>query len=278
MAGHTSMSKRAFDEKLAALEALRSKPESAAPAVRKTLAGRSNFLAAKAAALAADLHLAELIPDLAAAFGRFPDAAADPQCWAKHAIVKALKDLAHREPDVFLRGLRHVQMEPVYGGRSDSAATLRGACALALIECRIDDLTLLNCLAEALADSEKVVRVDAAVALSSCGVPEASALLRLKALSGDPEPEVTGQCLASLLSLSPDAVDFAARFLDSPDADLQIEAVAALAQSPAPAALPALRRYWEKILPPEVRRAAHTILAASRHREAFPPPATGRTL
>ena len=41
----------------------------------------------------------------------------DPQCWAKNAIVKALKDLNHDDPAVFLRGIEHVQMEPVWGGR-----------------------------------------------------------------------------------------------------------------------------------------------------------------
>ena len=39
-----------------------------------------------------------------------------------------------------MRGLRHIQMEPVWGGQADSAATLRGTCALALIDCQLDEL------------------------------------------------------------------------------------------------------------------------------------------
>ena len=37
---------------------------------------------------------------------------------------------------MFLRGMKHIQPEPSYGGPSDSAATLRATCALALVQCR----------------------------------------------------------------------------------------------------------------------------------------------
>ncbi|MEP6962971.1 MAG: HEAT repeat domain-containing protein, partial [Acidobacteriota bacterium] len=140
---------------------------------------------------------------------------------------------------------------------------------LALSDCRLDDLTLLNCLADALADPEKTVRVDAALALSRAGVPEAAALLRLKALSGDAQAEVVGQCLASLLALSPrDGVPFAVRFLKSKDDELRMEAAAALAQSRESAALDALKLFSRERLPADLRRALFTFLAASPQREA----------
>lgn len=271
------MSKRPFDQKLEALDALRASPppDTAAftSSIAKSLADRNNFVVSKAAALAADFHHPTLIPDLLTAFDRFMQdpAKSDPQCWAKNAVVKALKDLGHTDAAVYLRGMRHIQMEPVWGGQADSATTLRATCVLALLDCRIDDLTMLTCLAEALADPEKPVRIDAARALSGAGIPEAAALLRLKALSGDSEPEVVGQCLASLLTLQPDAVEFAARFFNSPEPELQVEAVAALAQSGASAALPALQEFWKRRLLPEVRHATHTILAACRYRDEFPP-------
>ena len=267
------MKKHALDAQIAALDALRSAPESVETLdhVRKALRDRNNFLVSKAAALAGDWHMPALVADLLAAFERFLANAAktDPQCWAKTAIVKALKDLAHRDADVYLKGIAHVQMEPVWGGQADSAAALRGACALALPDCRLDDLALLTCLAGALADAEKPVRVDAALALSVTGVPEAAPLLRLKALLGDADPEVTGQCLASLLSLAPaDGVPFAVRFLGSKDDDLRMEAAAALAQSREPSALNALKTFWRERLPQHLRQAVLTFLAASPQREA----------
>jgi HEAT repeat protein len=266
------MSKQAFDAKIAALEALRATPEAALDPLRRTLKDRSNFLVAKAAALAGDLSLSDLIPDLLAAFDRALDngAKTDSQCWAKNAIAKALKDLSHHDAEVYLKGLAYVQKEPVWGGQVDTAAVLRGTCAMALVDCQLDDLSMLNYLAEALADPEKTVRVDAAVALSRAGIAEAVPLLRLKALSGDPEAEVTGQCLYSLLQMSPrDSVAFAKRFLSHhhPD-DVRAEAASALAQSHEPAALEALTHLWRTVLSPELRKALLAFFAASPQRAA----------
>ncbi|MEO8099474.1 MAG: HEAT repeat domain-containing protein [Acidobacteriota bacterium] len=265
------MSKQAFDAKIQALEDLRAVPGSAVDPLRKALRERNNFLVSKAAALIGDLHLAELVPDVLAAFDRFlVDAAkSDPQCWAKNAMVKALKDLEHQDAEVYRKGIMHIQMEPVWGGQVDTAATLRGACALALSDCRLDDVTLLTVLADALADPEKSVRVEVALALSRAGLPEATALLRLKALSGDPEPEVIGQCLASLLALNPrDGIPFAVRFLHGKDDELRMEAAAALAQTREPAALDALKEFSRSRLSADLRRALLTFLAASPQREA----------
>jgi HEAT repeat protein len=266
------VSKQAFDAKLAALEALRSTPQAAPAPLRKALTDRNNYIVAKAASLAGDLFLADLLPDLLAAFARALEDAtkSDPQCWAKNAIAKSLKDLGHRDAEVFLSGLHHIQKEPVWGGSVDTAATLRGTCALALIDCQLDDLSMLTHLADALADPEKVVRVDAAVALSRAGIPEAAPLLRFKTLTGDPEPEVIGQCLYSLLQMSPrDAVPFARRFLshDHED-DIRAEAASALAQSHDPAAVAALKKMWSTMLSPQLRAALLTFLAASPQREA----------
>src|SRR5207253_2656163 len=152
------MSKAAFDKKMEAIDAMRS-----AEPLRKALKERNNFLVAKAAGIAGDLGLQELVPDLLAAFDRFLANAvkSDPQCWAKNAIVKALKDLGHDDAAVFIRGMRHVQLEPVWGDVSDTAANLRGACAIALTGCVLDKITLLTHLIDLLADPEKPARIDA---------------------------------------------------------------------------------------------------------------------
>ncbi len=277
------MSKQAFEAKLESLEALRQTPAAAPVALAKALRDRNNYVVAKAAALVADLQFPALIPDLLTAYDRFfvNPVKTDPQCWAKNAITKALKDLGHSDATPFLRGISHVQPEPVWGGKVDAAATLRGTCALALIDCRLDDVTLLTVLAEALADPEKTVRVDAAVALSRAGIPEAVALLRHKALSGDTEPEVLGQCFHSLLQMTPrDAVPFVERFFAAEEA-VVAEAASALSQCPEPAAFEAIQRLWAKLLTPDFRDALRVFLAASPHREAAhesfgDPPATIR--
>jgi hypothetical protein len=108
-----------LEDQLARLADLRSQPPS--PEARVEVAGflnaRSNLLAAKAARIAGEWQATELIPELLSAFERFlvkPEVA-DKGCAAKTEIVKALCKLEHSSPSVFLRGMRHVQMEAVWG-------------------------------------------------------------------------------------------------------------------------------------------------------------------
>jgi HEAT repeat protein len=267
------VSKQSFEKRIRDLDALRAAPDSTATRdqLRKALKDRNNYLVSKAAALAADLQLAELIPDLLAAFDRslIDPVTSDPQCWAKNSIAKALKDLGHHDAQVFLRGIAHVQLEPVWGGQQDSAATLRGTCTLALIDCQLDELEILTCLTDGLADPEKLVRIDTATAIAQLARPEGILLLRLKALVGDPEPEVTGQCFASLLRLGRgDSVGFVSRFLKAADENVRLEAACALAQSREPEAIEILKGFWRGRLSPAMRGALLISLGASPVTEA----------
>jgi HEAT repeat protein len=252
------VSKEAFERKLAEIEVLRSggpSPGTIAQ-LRKALKDRSNYVVSKAAAAAGDLQLKELAPDLTAAFDRFfIDAVkADPQCWAKTAIAKALENLGHRDPGVYLRGITHVQLEPVWGGREDSAGTLRGACAHALVETDLGAFEALTHIADLLADPEKPVRIDAARAIAHLGLAAGAVALRVKALLGDREPEVTAECFAALLSLAPhSAVLFVARFLDAADPEVAAEAATVLAASSEPEALDIVLKYWPGHRDPELR-------------------------
>ena len=257
--------KQALDRKLEALEALRAAPDSpdTAAQLRKALKERNNYAVSKAARLVGDLQVRALVPDLLAAFDRFmaDPVKSDPQCWAKTTVVKALKDLGHDDAGVFLRGAAHKQLEPVWGGREDTAGTLRGASGLALAACRIDAFSLLTCLTDLLADGLKPVRVDAIRALAQVGQPEAALLLRFKALVGDPEAEVMGECFAALLSVLPrDSVAFVARFLASAAEDVPLEAAAALAASREPEALETLKGYWQRQADPEIKRTLLRLL------------------
>jgi HEAT repeat protein len=267
------MSKQALDKKLEDLENLRrnSDADTVTQHLRRTLADRNNYLVGRAAQMTANLERSELIPDLLAQFDRFmrDPVKTDPQCWAKTGIVKALRNLGYREPQVFVDGLRHVQMEPVWGGRADSAAGLRSTCILALVDCDLDDFEVLVHLTAALADPEKAVRTDAALAFGQLGSSAGALPLRLKALLGDPEPEVLAQCFSSLLALERyDPVEFIASFLRCDSDDVRLEAVCALAESRQPDALVAVKRFWNERMTTEIRRALLVSLGASPLPEA----------
>jgi hypothetical protein len=150
----------------------------------------------------------------------------------------------------------------VWGGREDTAATLRGTCALALVECRLDAGTILRRLIDSLSDPERGVRIDAVRAVSH--FPEAPLLLRMKAAAGDPFSEVVGQCFASLLEVSPEDVDYIAQYVDPRHGDVSFEAVAALGASRKPEAMAALIASWRQQRDPELRGAILTSLGASR--------------
>lgn len=261
------MGKQALEKKLEALECLRASagsPDTAAQ-LAKALGDRNNYAVSKAAALIGEMRIHALAPQLVAAFDRHlaGSAKSDPQCWAKTAIVRALATLGHQDAEVFVHGLGHIQMEPVWGGQADTAAALRGACAVALPGCRLGDFDLLAHLVDALADPDKTVRMEAARSIAQLPRPESALLLRLKALAGDREPEVTGQCLASLLGLAPaESVAFAARFLAA-DAEVRAEAAMALAQSREPAAIVALKDHWHSERDAVVRRAILGSLAGA---------------
>jgi HEAT repeat protein len=234
---------------MAALDALKGRELDAddIALIKKSLAHRNNFIVGKAARFAEDAGLSDLVPDLLAAYDRFftnPEKT-DPQCWAKNALSRALVRLECRDKDVFLRGLRHHQLEPTWGGRSDSAGTLRANCAHALIACNgLDNQELLVILIDTLVDEDKTVRLETVRALAQLG-EMAVPVLRLRAMipSRPPEePEVLGQCFSALLAIERDAaIPFVARFLEAGD-DPAGEAAFALAETRSPAALAALLR------------------------------------
>jgi hypothetical protein len=227
--------KRNFDYELANLEALReAPPEAAEPELTKALDLSNNFLVAKAATLTLHHRLTGLTPNLAASFLRFLEngAKSDPQCWAKNALAKSLAAFEYQEPELFLTGMRHIQLEPVWGGTADTAGTLRGTCALALVQCReLDSHRLLIHLIPLFADKELPVRVDAVRAVVQVGSDSAALLLRLRAELASDEPELLGSCYSGVLALDgPAAIPWAAKFL-SPEDDAAAEAAMAIAQT-----------------------------------------------
>lgn len=230
-------------EKLVALR-VEASGDTRTRALRKALNDKVNVIVAKAAALAAEMQLRDVTPELCAAFDRLliEPLKSDPKCWGKEAIAKALKDLEYAESNIFQKGIHHVQLEPVWGGEEDTAANLRAICALALLPCtdltREDKLWLVMPL---LTDRSPSLRKDAITALESLDGREAALLLRIKARMGDREADVTGQALESLLRIERDsAVSFVTEFLRSPDPEVREEAALALGASRLTAAVTAL--------------------------------------
>jgi len=241
--------KRKFEEQLAALDALRQLPtEACVQPLRKALTQRNNFVVAKAADLVRQFQLNQLIPDILITFDRFFDdpVKSDPQCWAKNAVSRTLAAFEHQDAEVFLRGMRHHQHEPVWGGSSDTAGTLRATCALALVQCRsLTDADLLSHLVELLGDKDKAVRAEATRAIEQVGSPSAALLLRLRAILGSgsvsEEPEVLGACYSGILRLEgASAIPWVSRFLASSD-DSAAEAALAIAGTHSPQGFELLR-------------------------------------
>jgi HEAT repeat protein len=246
------MPKRATEQRLDELKLLAQQPPSAetARALRKALEDRRNVVVAQAATVAGTHQVKELVPDLLSAFDRMMinGVETDPHCRAKLAIINALTRAKYSEPAVFLRGLRHIQMEPVWGGHEDTAPKLRGTCVLALASCT--DLTrreVLHYVIEALTDQAAPVRVDAARALEQLEGDECALLLRLKARFGDPHSPVIGQVFESLLNLEGShGLEFVAGFLESANIEICEEAALAIGSSRLPQAFPVLKDAWER--------------------------------
>jgi HEAT repeat protein len=242
---------RSFERELAQLEALsgRVPDEDGIERIRRSLGHENNYLVAKAARLAADQELVSLLPEVLQAYDRFfVDAVKrDPQCWAKNALVSALVKLGCRDSAVYIRGLRHTQEEPVWGGQSDTAGSLRSTCTHALVECpELTNTQLLHLLLEPMVDPNKTVRAEAARAIGQVGGTSAHLLLKLRILLRKEEPEVLGACFSSLLSMSrepgvgrEETIALVADFLDDGE-EAAAEAAFALAETHDAAALTAL--------------------------------------
>jgi hypothetical protein len=237
--------KRTFDAELATIEALRNlSPEAAESELARALTQRSNLLVAKAAAIALHHRLTGLTPNLVAEFPRFlqDPAKADPQCWAKNAIAKTLAAFEYQDSGFFLTGMHHIQLEPVWGGSVDTAGTLRGTCALALVQCRdLNSHRVLTHLTPLFADKELSVRVNAVRAVEQVGTDSAALLLRLRAELASDDPELLGACYSGVLALEgPGAIPWTAQFLASED-DSAAEAAMAISQTHTPEAFLILR-------------------------------------
>lgn len=263
----------AWEEKLQALGQLPPDAERALQnqAVCSALSDPHYRVVARAATIAGERALHERIPDLVAAWPRFiqDGAKRDPQCLAKSAITGALLALECSDVPFWLDAMHCRQLEPVWGGTTDTAVDVRRNSAMGLVNTghrrAIVELTTL------LDDPERDVRAGAARAIS-CGDPlAAEAVLRFKALTGDRDPEVLGECFTALLAIEPEkSLPLVASQLRHKDDAVRDFAALALGESRLPQALDHLIAAWnDAYLAPALRSVLARAAALLRTEAAF---------
>jgi hypothetical protein len=262
----------AVEARLAALNLLREAP----PSWQRTkdlqvhLSNKASLLVAKAAQIAGDLGESGLVLDLVQAFDRLMinPTQTDKGCLAKTKIVQALNALECAQDEVYLKGIRHIQLEPAYGGPVDTACELRVASALGLVQ--MGSSEALTELVNLMADKEVEARIGAVRALAYSEREEASLLLRFKVLTGDREASVISECFAALMKLSPrKSLLFVSHFLDPEYSSLCEPAALAIGESRLSEAYELLKEKWERKPHPQFRRMLLLPIALVRQESAL---------
>jgi hypothetical protein len=261
-----------IETQLAALSRLREEPNS--PALRKELqkhlSSKMNLIVAKAAQLATHLGESDLLPELIEAFDRFMvnPAQTDKGCLAKIKLMKGLCARGCQHEDVFIKGIRHVQLEPAYGGPVDTACELRATSALGLVE--MGSTQALTELVTLMADKEVEARIGAVRGLAHSEQEAAWLLLRFKVLAGDSEPAVISECFAALMRGWPrKSLRFVGSFVDPAYPSLSEAAALALGESRSPEAFELLKQKWEGTCHPGFRQMLLLPIALIRHEGAL---------
>lgn len=260
-----------LEDRLAELDALRAEPkaEATAKVLGHALGLKSNFIVARAAELVGEFELRDLCDAMVSAFDRLIDLEheADKGCRAKTALAEALQRLNAGEDRVFLRGARHVQMEPVWGGRVDTAGGLRSASAIGLV--RMNHPQSLLVLADLLADPLPPVRCDAARTLAYRGAADGVPLLRMRVRVGDEEPNVLTECMLAMLRLDAGAsLELVDEIFQGPDPLLSESAALAVGQSRVPQGFDLLRQWWNQSEDRDLRKTIVLAIAMLRQDDA----------
>ena len=261
-----------LEEALITLKAIRNNltSETATSTLRRVLQSKFSIAVAQAAKLVGDAELYDLRPELAKAFGRFMLEAAetDPGCKAKESIAENLYRLEFSDEVLFLQGIHHVQLEKTWGKSVDTAAGLRGICALGLV--RMNYPNVMIELADLLADPDPSARANAARAIAYTENREGLALLRLKVHVGDTSPQVLSECFLGLLKLDSDlSLPFVVQFLDAASEETCEMAALALGESRLEAVFPILQDYWQRSQSESFRRVGLMAIAMLRHDAAI---------
>ena len=163
--------------------------------------------------------------------------------------------------------MRHVQLEG-WGTLTDTAAPLRGICALGYVQCDVKDMDVLRRMISLLHDRELLPRVAAARAITKLGIKAASLVLRLRAELGADEPELLGACYSGVLRIEgPSALEWARQFTRVED-EAGAEAAMAISETHTPEGFRVLQDCYTAAEDPWFRKALLSAIALTRQQEA----------
>lgn len=261
----------AIDTKVEALK--RVKQGASAEVTRATLDDAlqdDNWLVVgEACEVVVQLGLRDYLTRLLAIWPRFSENAVkrDPGCRAKLAALKALDFFELLDPDPFLAAIRYRQLEPVLGGKVDTAGPVRLRSLLALM--RMVHAKAALYAGELMADADAQIRAGVAQAIGYYADANSVALLTYKLRHGDDDPGVLLECALALLSVD---LDFGLELM-VPNLGAQAEllretAALALAQARDGAAAEALVKWAEGVSSDADHRLAIRALGLCRHEPA----------
>ncbi len=256
-------------EQIKTIQRLETLGEENVAVLRKIISGKQPVAIAPTTKLILRHGLTQLIPDMQAAFHRMLSNGAntDPSCKAKWAIANTLYQLEKPDADLFLSGIRHVQLEPVWGKTIDTAPPLRSLCALGLVQANYPSVLLE--LADLLADQEYDARAGAARAIGYSQNPAGIPLLRLKVHMGDQEPQVLSECFIALLTLSPEQAPIVIEALETGEESVQELAALALGEARIPEAFEVIKRRWQRTRGAELRSSFLLAIATLRTEDSI---------
>lgn len=234
-------------DQLSALRTSAREPAAIAQELKIFLKNRSSLVVAKAAKISGELHLTELTSELVAAFERLmrDPAKLDKGCAATSEIIGALYELDYTEPEIYLTGIHHVQMEGSFGPPVDVAAKLRGLSAMGLARTRFGNA--LDEIVSLLVDPWTQARMGAVRALAANAGEAGTLLLKLKILTGETEPDVLAECFSGLLEAAPErSLPLVAKFAESDDLAVAEAALLAIGSTHRSDALKLLIEKWHR--------------------------------
>ncbi len=199
--------------------------------LQRALEHKSWLVAATAAQIVGERQLSGHEERLIRVWERFSAGGAkDPGCRAKEAALTALDQLEGFDPDPFIEGVHCHQLEPVMGGRVDTAGGVRQRAVYALLRMVHSD-ALLHA-AVALADADPHVRAGVARGLGHYAGRAGAPLLLFLLEAGDDDAVVIADGMMALLAAAPDfGLSFAVRWLTDGERQRREAAALALGQS-----------------------------------------------
>jgi hypothetical protein len=204
--------------------------------IRRALRAVEQRMVVAAAQLAGQSGDSQFASDLVDTFERLLAGiqGPDPLCLAKEAVLAALSELGHDDPDVYLRGLKVRQFDAAYGvppPGEESAGAVRSISALKLPATGLNTEDLVRSLGPMLFDSSPHVRQNVVRALGACGSWEAVLLIELKLTAGDGEPGVLGECFVELLNADIDRyLPLVTEYLNDSNPEVRLQAICTLTE------------------------------------------------